>query len=113
MRHSLPASGGTLHVAQPGQLPVAVQVSRGTVAELTAPGKNGSQALVIFDATTGDISAITPLTLPDGRALPSGVSGSSLVMAFDQPVAYIGLDIPDRTERRPRCPGGRPGYWRD
>jgi hypothetical protein len=95
VRHSLPASGGTLHVAQPGQLPVAVQVSRGTVAELTAPGKNGSQALVIFDATTGDISAITPLTLPDGRALPSGVSGASLVMAFDQPVAYIGLDMPD------------------
>jgi hypothetical protein len=95
VRHSLPASGGTLHVAQPGQLPVAVQVSRGTVAELTAPGQDRSQALVIFDATTGDISAITPLTLPDGRALPSGVSGASLVMAFDQPVAYIGLDKPD------------------
>jgi hypothetical protein len=95
VRHSLPASGGTLHVAQPGQLPIAVQVSRGMVAELTAPGTDGSQALVIFDATTGDISAITPLTLPDGRALPSGVSGASLVMAFDQPVAYIGLDMPD------------------
>jgi len=95
VRDSLPVSGGTLHVAQPGQLPVAVQVSRGTVAELTAPGNNGSQALVIFDATTGDISAITPLALPDGRALPSGVSGASLVMAFDQPVAYIGLDMPN------------------
>lgn len=95
VRHSLPASSSTLHIAQPGQLPVAVQVSRGTIAELTAPGQDGSQALVIFDATTGDISAITPLTLPDGRALPSGVSGASLVMAFDQPVAYVGLNIPD------------------
>jgi hypothetical protein len=95
VRHSLPASGGTLHVAQPDQLPVAVQVDGSTVVELSAPGKDGRQALVIFDATTGNVRAITPLTLPDGRSLPGGISGAALIMSRDHAVAYVGLDIPN------------------
>jgi anti-sigma factor RsiW len=93
--HSLPASGGTLHVAQPDQLPVAIQMAGKTVVEVTAPGQDGRQALIVFDATTGHIRAITPLTLPDGRALPQKVTGASLAIAPDHTVAYVGLDTPN------------------
>lgn len=93
--HSLPASPGTLRVAGAGQLPVAVQVSGNTAVELTPPGQNGHQALVGFDATTGNVRYITPLTLPQGRALPVSVTGGSLLAAPDQSVLYVGLDQPD------------------
>lgn len=92
--HSLPASDGTLRIASANQLPVATQVGGQTVVELTAVGKDGRQALVGFDATTGKVQCVTPLTLPDGHALPSGVTGASLVIAPDDSVAYIGLVVP-------------------
>lgn len=93
--HSLPASGGTLHVAQQDQLPVAIQISGKTAVEVTAPGQDGRQAMIVFDATTGNVRAITPLTLPDGRALPQKVTAASLAIAPDHTVAYIGLDMPN------------------
>ena len=92
--HSLPASGGTLHVGQPDQLPVAVRVAGQTVIELTAPNSSGHQALIGFDATTGKVRYITPLTLPEGRALAKGLTGASLVIAPNDSLAYIGLDMP-------------------
>lgn len=92
--HSLPASSGTLHVAQPDQLPIAVRVSGYTVVELTAPNRGGRQALIGFDTTTGKVRYITPLTMPEGHALASGATGASLVMAPNHSLAYIGLNLP-------------------
>lgn len=93
--HSLPASGGTLHVAQPDQLPIAVGVRGDTVVELLAAGRDGRQVLVTFDAATGEVRAITPLSLPGGARLPKGVTGSSLLLAPSQTLAYIGLELPN------------------
>ena len=92
--HSLPASDGSLRVASANELPAAIQVAGRTVVELTAPGKDGRQALVGFDTTSGKVLYVTPLTLPDGRALPKGVTATSLVVAPDDSVAYIGLMVP-------------------
>lgn len=89
--HSLPASDGTLRIASANQLPVATQVGGQTIVELTAPGNGGRQALVGFDATTGKVLYVTPLALPDGRALPNGVTGASLALAPDDSLAYVGL----------------------
>ena len=92
--HSLPAADGSLHVASANELPAAIQVAGRTVVELTAPGKDGRQALVGFDATTGKVRYVTPLTLPNGRALPKGVTATSLVVAPTASFAYVGLDSP-------------------
>lgn len=93
--HSLPDSDGTLSVAQPDQLPVATQVIGNMVIEVTAPDSNGRQALVAFDGLTGDVRYVMPLALPTGRALPNGVTASSVVVAPDHSVAYIGLNRPN------------------
>ena len=100
--HSLPASHGTLHIASADEEPVATQIGGQTVVELTAAGKDGRQALVGFDATTGDVRYVTPLALPDGRALPRGSAGVSITLAPDEPVAYIGLVTPHPLNGEPR-----------
>lgn len=99
--HSLPAGGGTLHVAETNQLPVAVRVSGDTVIELTTPGQDGRQALVGFDTTTGKVRYITPLTLPGGHTLAKAVAGYSMALAPDHALAYIGLYRPDLRSNDP------------
>ncbi len=92
--HSLPASTGTLRVAQPDQLPTVVQVSGHLVIELTAPDQNGHQALVAFSATSGAVHFIKTVALPSGDALPQGATATSLVIAPSHSLAYIGLNRP-------------------
>ncbi|HEU5348774.1 MAG TPA: hypothetical protein VFU63_09205 [Ktedonobacterales bacterium] len=99
--HSLPASDGTPRVAQPDQLPVVVQVIEDTVIELTAPDGDGQQAIVAFDTATGAVRYVMPLTLPTGQALPKGATGTSIAVAPDHSVAYIGLNLPNPRSDNP------------
>lgn len=94
---SLPDSQETLHLGSKAQLPVDVLVRGDTVAELTAPASDGSQALVVFDTDKGALRFVTRLTLPDGRALTQAMRADSLLRAPDGSAYYIGL--------RPRQPG--------
>lgn len=91
---SLPASGETLHVARANQLPVAVGISGRRVLEMTAAAQDGRQALVSFDAGTGKVAHITPLTFPGGQAIPASINATSLAISPDGSAAYIGLDLP-------------------
>lgn len=97
---SLPASNGSLHIAVPGQLPVAIVATGGVIAELTALNHDRRQALVVFSAKTGSVLFITPLSLPGGHALPG--SADALALAPDGSAAYIGLpqDRPTKGEVR-------------
>jgi hypothetical protein len=104
VRHSLPASSDGLTTAQTGQLPVAVVLGPGSeiVYELTAPDSQHMQALVAFDARTGDLRFATQLTLPGGRALPRGSAADALALSPDGSRAYIGLGLV-----HPDVPGAR------
>lgn len=96
--HSLPVSGSTLRVAQANQLPLAVQVVDNTVLELTPRDGNGRQALVAFNATTGNIRYITRLTMPADTQTTGAFTAASLVVSPDHSLAYLGLTV------------GKPGY---
>jgi hypothetical protein len=101
VRRSLPASSIGLATAQAVQLPVAVVLSPdgAVVYELTATDPGRGQALVAFDASTGDVRFARPLALPGARTLPSGSAANALVLSPDGSRAYIGLALahPDAT----------------
>lgn len=107
VRRSLPASSDGLTTAQPGQLPVAVVLgpSGDIIYELTAPDDQHAQALVAFDARTGDLRFATRLALPGGRSLPAGSAADALVLSPDGSRAYIGLSL-----AHPDMPGVRVLY---
>ncbi len=87
---SLPQTAQRLHVGTPGEFPVAVALAPGAqiVYQVTAP-QRGRQALLAFDAHTGELKFVTVLTLPDGRALPTGFLARSLAIAPDGQHLYI------------------------
>lgn len=104
VRRSLPASSDGLATAQPSQLPVAVAFSPGgdIVYELTAPDSQHEQALIAFDASTGELRFAAPLALPGSRTLPAGSAADALVLAPDGSRAYVGLGL-----AHPDTPGAR------
>ena len=66
-----------------------------TVVELTAPGQQRTVRRWSFRCDDRqDQRYITPLTCQGPRAT-NGLSGASLVMAPDESLAYIGLDMPN------------------
>ncbi|HUY79139.1 MAG TPA: hypothetical protein VMV29_20395 [Ktedonobacterales bacterium] len=104
---SLPASSQVLRIGSASNAPIAIAVGAQTVFELT-PVESGSygqphtQALVGFSATTGQVVFVRALTLPDGSALPAGVTADALALAPDGSVAYVGLSVADVTQAAPR-----------
>jgi hypothetical protein len=89
---SLPASSAALHQASATTLPLAVVMQGHTVYELTTRQNSSEQALVAFDMTSGATRFILRLTLPNGKALPSGESAVSLALSPDGSSAYVGLN---------------------
>jgi hypothetical protein len=87
---SLPASDQALHVAQPDLLPIGIQVAGGQVAELTAGSHDGRQALIVFDASSGHVRLILPLTLPGNKLLPA--QADALALSPDGSTAYVGIE---------------------
>lgn len=87
---SLPASDLPLHVASANQLPVAVTLAQGSVAELTAPRADGRQALVVFDAHSGAVQHIVPIVVPGQSS--STPRADALAVSPDGALAYVGLD---------------------
>ena len=91
IQQSLPMTSATPRIAA-DQLPFAVVVQGKIIVELTAANDAHQQALVIIDATSGQVGAIVPITLPGGQALPSDLHARALVVAADGTHAYVGLD---------------------
>jgi hypothetical protein len=103
--HSLPASDHSLGSAQANELPVATQVSSdgSTIYEVTAPANGQGQALVAFDAATGDVRFITTLaTVPGARSLPNSSRADALALAPDGYTAYVGLNTQNPVLASPR-----------
>lgn len=100
---SLPASNATLHAATSATLPVGVVTDGRMVYELTARENGKSQALVGIEISSGETRFITPLTLPDGRALSSNIRAMSLAIAPDGSSVYVGLSGPDGMLSGPRA----------
>ncbi len=92
---SMPTSTGTLHVASQGQQPAAVAVRGNTIAELTAPDSSGQQAVVAFDATSGNVRSITVLTIAGQKKIAPDHTATALVLSLDGTQAYVGLSVKD------------------
>jgi hypothetical protein len=89
---SLPASTAAPRGARLGDLPAAVALAPDgqTVYEIT----NGAQqALLAFDAVSGQPRFAQPLAMPGGQALPVGVRAVGLAMAPDGGQAYVSLSL--------------------
>ncbi|MFI5272941.1 MAG: anti-sigma factor family protein [Ktedonobacterales bacterium] len=105
VRRSLPAGKGALQTADAKTRPVAVVVSPdgGTVYELTAADKGGTQALIAINTASGAVQYITPLALPGATALPAQQAADALALSSDGTLAYIGLNSPRPTSGEPRA----------
>jgi hypothetical protein len=90
---SMPDSGGTLHVASQGQQPAAVAVRGDVIAEVTAPDTTGQQALVAFDASSGQVRSITPLAVAGQQKLAPDHTATALALSPDGALAYVGLNM--------------------
>lgn len=99
VRQSLPASGGAPRVARAAELPEALALAPNErlIYELTSP-QVGGQALIALDAKTGQVAFITPLRLPDGRALPEEMIGRGLGIGPGSQRVYVSLAAADSTE---------------
>lgn len=102
--HSLPASSNGLQHANSGQLSVAIAVSPdgATVYEVTAENGSHQQALVAFNATSGNLRYAKTLTYPDGSGLLKGNEADALVLAPSGKLIYVGLNVPELGELYPR-----------
>lgn len=102
--HSLPASSQGLQHANADQLPIGVVVSPdgSTVYEVTAETSGHEQALVAFDATSGNLIFAKTLTYPDGSRLLKGNNADALALAPDGRLAYVGLNVPRYGEHTAR-----------
>ncbi len=89
---SLPTASGTLHVASQGQQPAAVVVRGNVIAEVTAPDATGQQALVAFDAASGQVRSITALAVAGQKTLTPNHSATALALSPDGARAYVGLN---------------------
>jgi hypothetical protein len=91
---SIPASGSGLHVGRASELPIAVVLAPDgrTLYELTNP-RGGDQAVLAFDARSGQVLFATPLALPDGRSLASDVQALALTVAPDGQRIYVSLSL--------------------
>jgi hypothetical protein len=91
---SIPASGSGLHVGRASELPEAVVLSPDgrILYELTNP-RTGDQAVVAFDAHSGQILFATLLALPGGRALAPGTQALALTVAPDGQRVYVSLSL--------------------
>jgi hypothetical protein len=91
VERSEPASNSALHAGSATTLPAAVATDGRLIYELTATENGGQQALVAFDATTGDTRFVAPLRMPNGDDLPAEVRAMSLAVAPDGSAVYVGL----------------------
>jgi hypothetical protein len=89
---SLPASASAPRIARSGDLPVAGALAPDgrTIFEVTS---GNPQALLGFDASTGQTRLALPLALPGGRALPAGVRAVGLVVSPDGSLVYVSLGM--------------------
>lgn len=90
---SMPDSSGALHVASQGQQPAAVVVRGDVIAEVTAPNASGQQALVAFEAASGQVRSITPLAVAGQTQLAPDHTATSLALSPDGALAYVGLHV--------------------
>ncbi len=92
--HSVPAGGSGLHVGRASELPIAVVLAPDgrTLYELTNP-RGGDQAVLAFDAHSGQLLFATPLALPGGRALAPGTQALALTVAPDGQRVYASLSL--------------------
>lgn len=93
VKHSMPASSGSLRLAQAGELPLAVALAPDgqLIYELTAPN-SGRQALIAFGARTGRVAFATRITVSGGLAFPSGMVARGLTLSPDSARVYISLE---------------------
>jgi hypothetical protein len=90
---SMPDASGTLHVASQAQQPVAVVVRGEIIAEVTAPDTTGQQALVVFDAASGQVRSITLLAVAGQEKLAPDNAATALALSADGTLAYVGLNV--------------------
>lgn len=90
---SLPATSGGPRVPHAGEVPVALALAPDgrLIYELTAPSPAG-QALIAFDAQSGQIAFITPVVLPGGHRLPGGLVARGLAVGPGSARVYLSLD---------------------
>jgi len=100
---SLPASDATLRAASASTQPVGIVTDGRVIYELTPRENGGGQALVGFDIASGATRFITPLTLPNGQALPADIKATSLALSPNGATAYIGLSGSDGALSGPRA----------
>lgn len=93
VKRSMPASSGALRVARGGELPLAVALAPNgrLIYELTAPASAG-QALIAFDARTGQVAFATRITAPGGYALPGNMVARGLAIGPGSARVYISLE---------------------
>ncbi len=104
---SLPASNQVLRIGGAHQSPIAVVVGARMIFELTPVESGGygqphTQALIGFDASSGAVAFVRPLTLLDGSTLPAGVTADALTLAPDGSAAYVGLSVAPEDVATPR-----------
>ncbi len=88
---SLPSSNAALAGGSDATLPAAIASDGQIVYELTSAQNGGRQALVAIDVTTGATRFITPLTLPNGKALLADAQAQSLALSPDGQTVYVGI----------------------
>lgn len=88
---SIPSVDTSLSVGSASSLPIDIASDGHVVYELTSAQNGDRQALVAINVASGATRFITPLTMPNGAALPADAHALSLTISPDGQSIYVSI----------------------